>query len=408
MKLRPDLLDAESPQGMEVLQLTTEEGVRGTHVYMEAQIFTPDSRRFVLHRSAGPHGGDKNDPEHRYLLCDIENGCSLSPITDELGPTAPSLTPDGKTMYYFVDRTEIGGGSLTLKKVELDGTKRETVMVIDGNLPGTPFRPSRIYPLSTISSDGKRLALSCFFGNGRTNYTVWGLLRFDLDEATVEPILYGHSWCNVHPQYSRSPDPEASHDILIQENHGNVCNADGHCTSSVNGLCCDIHVIRDDGTRFREMPWGRDGEEYCQGHQCWRGRTAWGITSTGRSGSQELIEGTAAPYAGHRGKVGPEVVRNDLSRGFDRTPRFCHFGTDINGTRLVTDFVPDPQNGMVYLAELGEPGKDAVRNWTYLLNTRSSVANDGHLHPFCSPDGRMAFFNSNESGILQAYMIRGL
>ena len=31
-----------------------------------------------------------------------------------------------------------------------------------------------------------------------------------------------------------------------------------------------------------------------------------------------------------------------------------------------------------------------------------------HIHPFLSPDGSMAFFNSDESGILQAYMIRGL
>ena len=31
-----------------------------------------------------------------------------------------------------------------------------------------------------------------------------------------------------------------------------------------------------------------------------------------------------------------------------------------------------------------------------------------HPHPFLSPDGLMAFFNSDVSGVLQAYMIRGL
>ena len=54
MILRPDLLDADSPEGIEVVQLTDEEDVPGSHVYMEAQVFTPDSRRFVLHRSAHP------------------------------------------------------------------------------------------------------------------------------------------------------------------------------------------------------------------------------------------------------------------------------------------------------------------------------------------------------------------
>ena len=74
-------------QGIEVVQLTTEPDVPGSHLYMEAQIFTPDSKRFVLHRSATAHGGSKNDPKHQYLLCDLEDGCALHPLTEELGAT---------------------------------------------------------------------------------------------------------------------------------------------------------------------------------------------------------------------------------------------------------------------------------------------------------------------------------
>ena len=121
MKPRPDMLDENSPDGIEVIQITAEE-VPSCHIYMEAQIFTPDSRMFILHRSATPHGPDKNDPEHRYLLCDIENGCTLTPLTDEIGATAPSVSPDGNTLYYLVDEAEPGGGRVTLKKVNLDGT----------------------------------------------------------------------------------------------------------------------------------------------------------------------------------------------------------------------------------------------------------------------------------------------
>lgn len=406
---RNDLLDDKSPSGIDVLQLTTEEDTRGSHIYMEAQIFTPDAKRFVLHRSAGPHGGDKDDPEHRYFLCDIDDNCSLRPLTDELGPTAPSITPDGEWMYYFVDQTEVNGGTLTLKRVKLDGTGREEVMVIDSPLPGTSFRPSKIYPLSTISSDGKRLALSCFFGDGTKNYTIWGLMAFDLEQASAEVILHGQSWCNIHPQYCRSLDPEESHDILIQENHGNVCDADGKQQQSVSGLGADIHVIRDDGTNFRDMPWGRNGDERCQGHQCWRGRSTWAITSTGRNDeSQELIEGVEMPQSGHMGMTSSDAVRNDMSRDFDLQPRFCHFATDIAGEKFVTDCGPMEDGGKVYVARFGEPGKDALKDWTYLLNSKSSVGSDYHLHPFLSPDGKTAFFNSDESGILQAYMIRGL
>jgi hypothetical protein len=45
----------------------------------------------------------------------------------------------------------------------------------------------------------------------------------------------------------------------------------------------------------------------------------------------------------------------------------------------------------------------------YLLDTHSSFgsAQSTHPHPFFSPDGRMAFFNSDESGHPQVYMVTG-
>jgi hypothetical protein len=278
--LRPDLLDEDSPAGLEVVQLTSDPNVPASHLYMEAQVFTMDSQRLVLHRSATAHGGRRSDPLHQYFRCDLDDNCSLHPLTNELGVTAASVSPDGKYVYYFVDETEPGGGRLTLKRVELDGTRRETILVVDSALPDTDFRPSRPYPLSTISSDGKRLAISAFLGDGRTAGARFGLMVFDVQQATVQLVIHGPSWCNMHPQYSRSLDPEGSHDILIQENHGNVVTATGEITRLTGGDGADIHVIRDDGSDFRNLTWGRDGSEFCQGHQCWRGRTHWAITST--------------------------------------------------------------------------------------------------------------------------------
>jgi hypothetical protein len=376
---------------------------------MEAQIFTIDSKRFVLHRSATAHGGNKRDPKHQYLLCDLEDGCSLRPLTEELGATAATVSPDGKYLYYFVDETRVGGGRLTVKRVGLDGSGRQTILVIDRPLPDTDFRPSHIYPLSTISSDGQRLAISAFLGDGKTENAPWGLMVFDLQKATVRLIIHGQTWCNMHPQYSRSTDPDACRDILIQENHGNVCDARGNITTLVSGAGADIHVIRDDGTNFRNMPWGRDGNEACQGHQCWRGRSAWAITSTGtrKPPEAQLIEGLAAPFTDHVGIKTPGGVRNDLSRSFPN-PHFYHFATDIAGIRLISDAGPHDKGGSLYLAELDAPGRGAARKFTYLLNPRSSWGKDAHIHPFLSPDGKLGFFNSDESGILQAYMVRGL
>ncbi len=409
MKLRPDLLDERSPEGIEVVQLTTEEDVSGSHIYMEAQIFTPDSKRLVLHRSATPHGSDKDDPEHRYLLCDLESHGELSPLTYETGATGPSISPDGRWLYYFVNETEPGGGRLTLRRVGLDGSDRETICVLDEPLPGTQFRPSRIYPLSTISSDGRRMAISGFLGDGKRIAPSWGLMVFDLTEATVELVIHGPSLCNMHPQYCRSLDAEASRDIMIQENHGNESDPLGRITKLTGGRGADIHLIRDDGSDFRTMPWGRDGNEFCQGHQCWRGRSQWAITSTSTRdvGQAQLIEGRAVRDAGHMGLNTPGAIRNDLTREFP-DPQFYHFGTDVEGTRLVSDAGPLDKGGAIYLARLGKPGEEPLCDFRYLISPRSSCSKDAHIHPFLSPDGTTAFFNSDESGLLQAYMIRGL
>ena len=317
-----------------------------------------DSNRLLLHRSAGAHGGNKNDPRHQYLRCDIDDGCSLHPLTEEQGVTAASVAPDGRYVYYFVNETRVGGGRLTLKRVNLDGTDRQTVLVVDSPLPETRFRPSGIYPLSTISSDGRRVALSAFLGDGQTENAPFGLMVFDVEQAAVRLILQGPSWCNMHPQYCRSTDPEAAHDILVQENHGNVATPTGAITQLVGGAGANIHVIRDDGSNFRDMPWGRDGNEQCQGHQCWRGRTTWAITSTGcrQPPEAQLIEGQAVPHAGHVGIGTPGAVRDDLVARFpNRT--FYHFATDVEGQRLVSDAGLLNKLATIYLAEIGAAGR---------------------------------------------------
>jgi hypothetical protein len=413
---RPDLLDPRSPKSLEVYQLTCETAVPSAHIYMEAQVFMPDSKRLLLHRSADAHGGVRqsttqrlyDDAEHRFLICDLENKGALIPATDELGAIAPSVSPDGKCFYYFVDQTTVGGGGrMILKRRQIDGTRPETIVVVDTALPGTKFHPSKLYPLSTISSDGQRVAISAYLGDGRDRGN-YGLLVFDVRSASVSLIVHGPSWCNMHPQFSRSLDADESHDILIQENHGNYCEPkQGEIEILVSGLGADIHVIRDDGQNLRDMPWGRDGEEQCMGHQAWRGRSNWAITSTAKGSENQLVESRAVTGVDHNGLKTPGGVRNNLTRNCDN-PAFNHFATDIEGRRFISDHGPYDRRGPIVLADLGKPGEEALRNATHLLCPRSSMEKQAHVHPFLSPDGSKAFFNSDESGLLQAYMICGL
>ena len=408
MRERPDLLSDDSPEGLQVFQLTTEE-TPSSHIYMEAQVFAPDSRRFILHHPARAHRIDFMDPAHRYLVCDLDSGGELTPVIEEVGATAPSVSPDGEYLYYFVDATTPGGpGRLTLKRVGMDGTGRQEIAVLDGVPAGWPGPFSRPYSLSTISSDGGRLAISGFLGDGASENAPWGLLVFDVASGGVELILQGPSWCNVHAQYCRSTDPEGARDILIQENHGNLCDAAGRSTRLVGGAGADVHVIRDDGTQFRDLPWGRDGNEFCQGHQCWIGRSRRAITSTSRREPRcaGLIEGRAAPHAGHVGLRTPGGERNDLTRRLPE-PDFWHFATDIAGRRLITDSGPRDGGGGLWLGSLPDDGKSPVEDWTWLLNPRSTWRKESHIHPFLSPDGRAGFFNSDESGTHQCYMVKG-
>ena len=406
---RPDLLGPESPEGIEVLQLTTEADVPSCHIYMEAQVFTPDSRRFLLHRSASAHGGDPHDPEHHYLVCDLDDGGSLTPLITEPGCRAPSVSPNGEWVYYFVDKTRPGGGSLALRRVRLDGGAPETLSVVDAPLPGATGHLFRTYPLSTISSDGSRLATSGLLTVAVEDNPPGCLVAFDLASGEPAVVLQGPAWTNIHPQYSRSLDPEARRDILVQENHGGQFDAEGKRVRLTGGKGADIHVIRDDGSDFRDMPWGRDGREFCQGHQCWRGRTPRAITSASLrpEGHAPLIEGVAAPHAGHLGLATPGGQRNDLTREIE-SPSYYHFATDIAGRRIISDArLPEP-GGSLVIADLPEADDAPLANLVTLLNPGSSWTKEAHIHPFLSPDGTTGFFNSDESGILQAYMVTGL
>jgi len=403
---RPDLLDENSPEGLQVVQITTNPAVGSRNVYTEAQVFTPDSKKFVFIR------------QRNIWLCNIEDDFSLRQITDEKGAMAPSVSPDGKWMYYFVNNTSTFGGALILKKVSLENFTRRTLLKLEGPIPGTKYRPNGPLTLSSISSDGKRLCIAAFLGDGKTVNAPFGLLVFDLEEPSVQLVFKDQGFHNAHPQYCRSTDPVLSHDIMIQNNHGDSLLVTGRCVRSVSGREGDLHVIRDDGTNWRDVPVGRDSVQFIQGHEQWLGRTgyvlsAMRIRAGERAGDRPIFLARPVPTdekTRHMGANIPggkyvEITRNIVD------PDIWHFSSDLTGKYLVSDThrtdkkTKKPLVRLV-LGTLSRGGNPELK-LVHLLNTGSSGRNPAHPHPFFSPDNWMVFFNSDIDGVVQIFMVSG-
>lgn len=403
---RPDLLDENSPEGLRVIQITTNPAAGSHNVYTEAQVFTPDSKKFVFIR------------QRNIWLCDIEAGFILRQITDEKGAMAPSVSPDGKWMYYFVNNTSMFGGALFLKRVSLDNFERQSVLKLEGPIPGTEFRPNGYFTLSSISSDGKRLCIGAFLGDNKTVNAPFGLLVFDLENPSVKLAFKDRDFHNMHPQYCRSTDPVLSHDIMLQNNHGDSLLITGRSVRSVSGREGDLHVISDDGTNWRDIPVGRDSVQFIQGHEQWWGRSgmvlsAMSIRQGERAGYRPVF--LAGPVktdekTTHLGVNIPGGRYVDITRNLVK-PDLWHFSSDLSGKYFVSDTrtrVEGEKRQIVRLVlgtltEVEEPELKLV----HLIDTGSSGRNPAHPHPFFSPDNRMIFFNSDVDGIVQIFMVTG-
>jgi hypothetical protein len=397
------MLDERSPRGLRVVQITTNPNVASWNVYTEAPVFTPDSRRFVFIR------------ERNYWLCDIADGFALRQLTDEPRAKGASVSPDGKWMYYIVDEPGRAGAVLVLKRLSLRDHRREVLFTVKDKLPGTNYRPSRLYSLTSLSSDGKRLVTGCFLGDGKTTGAPFGVLVFQLDHPSVRVFPLGADYNNMHPQYCRSRDPERSHDILIQHNHGSVVDESGKTLKLVGGDGADLHVMRDDGTNWRDIPIGRDGHEYVQGHQQWRGRMASVLSAMSiRRGRKRILEGFPIATNEATSHTGSRIAGGhswDVTRDIEN-PEFWHFSVDDSGMKVVSDTnTVDPvtreKRITLVIGSLTAVDNPLLR-LRYLLDTRTSGTDQAaHPHPFFSPDARMAFFNSDVDGKPQVWMVTG-
>ena len=168
----------------------------------------------------------------------------------------------------------------------------------------------------------------------------------------------------------------------VPSSHVYMENANGRFIRLTGGNGADVHVIADDGTNLRDLPWGRDGNEFCQGHQGWIGADERALTSISmrEPACAELIEARGVPHVGHDTLRTPGGVRNNLSRQHPQAD-FYHFATDAAGHRLITDAGPNQGGGTLWLGTIPEAETSAIDDWTCLLCPGSSGQKGSHNPP---------------------------
>ena len=414
----PDLLTPDSPSGLRVVRITSDPEHAHSHIYMESPVFTPDSKRFVFQRvQAVPPDENMQKRWRQYWLCDLDDGFSLRQLTDEPTAIAPAVSRDGRYLYYFISELDPHPRrGIELRRVDLDTFERETVMVLDQPLSGTSAPPCRVYSLSTIRSDGAAICTGALISDGHAPGE-WAVLVCDIAKGSAEIVLAGPNYFNPHPQYPYTSDPEHLHDLLIQKNTGADTDPMGNLSNRRSG--CTVEVIRDDGSHFRKIPYG-SATEMCHGHQEWRGAMPSALIGVNRTVSDgtvtrpviEALPVPAAPDDDTPPALLPDAEqnRNDITRDLEGVA-FGHTAIDPTGTKFIGDWRgvgEPPEATRLFIGTLPD-APNAALSVRYLLHPRSSYTSDQvvHPHPFLSPDGTRAFFNSDYGGLPQIWMVEG-
>jgi hypothetical protein len=413
MREAQELLDGKSPADARVFQVT--EGEDGAHlIYPDTPCFLIGGRRFVF---GTPQG-------HR--ICDLDAGGAMRNLFPD-GRRRRDVTvyPDGSAAA-FVEHSAEGSGTFSLWRFDVETSRCEEIFHAEGKVPGVGLTADKL-GVSTVSSDGRRFATTVFLGDGTKADAPFGIVVIDTDSGEVRIAAQDRDFHNSHLQYCRSMDPIASHDLLIQMNHGSHTDESGRVILGLGPPCdggADVHVVRDNGANWRDLPWGRDGRESCIGHQMWRGggRSAVTVTLQNMDASygwadgsrQEVVAGWPVPAdkdRDHIGRLHPGARRVLLSEGFGGG-RFCHLTVDASGLRLAFDTFPifDGNQAGMLLYVASAPDELSPLRFQYVLNTGMTFGGKrwDHAHPVLSPGGGEVLFNSTISGWPQIYMVSGM
>jgi hypothetical protein len=364
--------------GAVVTQLTSAAYIH-THIYPEAPVFSPDSRRFVYARVRSV------DQPREYWICDLGaegmGAHGLRPLTtpdDEPSVHGPVITPDGQWFVYVaVPESSDDVPALEVRRRPLDppGAPSEAICSIEGF--------ERPYPLGTISPDGRYYATSALRLDRAGGPPIAGILVADIQERRLRCVHEGHDIFNAHVQL----EPGQGQDLLIQHNRGGVLDASGTIVRLVGDEGATFYLIDRDGGNLRRLSIGRPFSRPVQGHQVWLGPTGRVLSTLVRRPGDDPDEGDLV-------SIGTGDARPvEVARGW----RFDHLAVTRDGRYFICDV---PPGGEIVA------GSVATGRARVLCASGTSLGRPQytHGHPFFSPDSRRAFFNSDRTGLGQVYM----
>ena len=410
----PEMLSTVSAPNLNVFRITTEPAASA----WREGFFTPDSRHFIFQRRWADGG-------NQFLMCDLDEGFRLRALTESGVPTlAPTVSPDSRYLYYFVDESHLPNPRLLLNRLSLETFATDTLTVIDcavdgiGRRPCAGGKPSRgLNRNASIRADGKSILAGANFA-GPDGADHFAPLYVNLDTLRAHAFPWEpYSW-RVGGAYFPGPDPaHLTHALMGRANRSQHWDEQGTYTeqwfSEIHRS--SLHIVNEQGTLVGTVPIGGKGEGV--DHPGWRGGRYEIVTHTSDTNTAPHWRGvllcaepvSCAPEDMTRGRDIPGPKRRfELTRKI-RRPDVCHHSWTLDGTHMVADTegwagrgTPCPQGPAAYLylgTVIEPPNEEPYLVPQYLLHPRSSW-NGAYTEnvPVLSPDGRTVMFLSDWLG----------
>ncbi|MEQ1861924.1 MAG: hypothetical protein ABMA13_18550 [Chthoniobacteraceae bacterium] len=339
--------------GATVWQLTS--GAMITHaIYGEQLYCSADGTRIALLRC---YSTDYKDGPMELWVADLNNESVTL-----LGPAAFFLVAGNgeQDSIYYLRRN--GSDAPTIVRVTLK-TLEQTEVFAFGKCPVPESRG-----LLAVSPDGRYCMIIRRLGERR-----FGIERIDLKSGTWQLIHEKDDIFNAHLQFS-----PAGGDVMVQQNRGGLLDEARNVVRSVGPEGATLYVIDQDGKNERALPIGKPHTPPVTGHECWLGKTGRVLLTTERG---RII--TAAP-----GDAEATLIADGRA--------YIHISASPDGRFFVAD---DIKTSRLYL------GCIATKRVLPFCDTGASSGSPQytHTHPYITPGNHRVIFNSDRTGICQAY-----